>query len=101
MLYELLRILSDFAKGDRYKYLDGIQSPVIPERLPSVRWDRAISKNSISSDQLVSIFESFTLLLANVLIECNLLDTAEVASPRLLVFVDIAEKHRGLRQYSL
>ena len=101
LLYELLRILSDFAKGDRYKYLDGIQSPVIPERLPSVRWDRAISKNSISSDQLVSIFESFTLLLANVLIECNLLDTAEVASPRLLVFVDIAEKHRGLRQYSL
>lgn len=101
LVNELLIILSDFAKVDRYVYLEGVNSPKIPEKMPIVRLGRAISKGKTSSDELFIIFKDLALLLCNVLIECELLDTAEVASPRLSLFVDIAKEHRGHRQYSL
>ncbi len=114
----MLALLSDFAKADRYVYMDGISDPGVTADWPGRRWDEIEvatmpdgeytglylsgsegQAKSHANRALVSCLETFVRALARLFVSSVLGSQARQASPAVSQYFMLDDEDLGAKEY--
>ena len=120
VLKEMLKVLSDFAKRDRYIFMDGISKPATNHEWPDRRWEnierkaippdhypatideeRVDALQTLANQTLVSCLEKLLRALARLFTLADLGQEARSKLPLLWHFLMLRDEDIGKREYDL
>jgi hypothetical protein len=97
VLKEMLKVLSDFAKRDRYIFMDGISKPAMNHEWPDRRWEE-IERKVISPDQYPTTMDEQRIDASQALANRTLVSCLERllrALARLFTLAEIGQEGRS------
>jgi hypothetical protein len=120
VIVEMLELLDDFARGDRYFFMDRIANPTIGREWPNLRWEqieiKAVGKENFTrlfvnhqelefkqraTKELIIHIERFVRAFARLFIFSDLGELASTSSGVIWDFMRLEDSELGKRVYKI